>query len=82
LDVEVGRKNIVLGIVLFLVLGVVVGVPLTIDFFGGTLLTPDQYQTVEGGTRLRGVLALLSADVHAGTVHAVPGDRWRERPAT
>ena len=29
--VDVGRKNIVFGVVLFLVLGVVVGVPLTVD---------------------------------------------------
>jgi hypothetical protein len=34
-DVVVGRKNIVAGIVLFLILGVVVGIPLTVDFLGG-----------------------------------------------
>src|SRR5512147_2707668 len=43
-DADVGRKNIVFGIVLFLILGVVVGIPLTIDFFGGSLLAADQYQ--------------------------------------
>jgi membrane protease YdiL (CAAX protease family) len=43
--VEVGRKNIVFGVVLFLVLGVVVGVPLTVDLFGGSMLTDSQYQT-------------------------------------
>lgn len=40
----VGRKNIVGGIVLFLILGVVVGIPLTVDFLGGSLLTSAQYQ--------------------------------------
>lgn len=44
-NADVGRKNILFGIVLFLLLGVVVGIPLTIDFFGGSLLTSDQYQT-------------------------------------
>jgi hypothetical protein len=44
-DVDVGRKNIVLGIVLFLLLGVVVGIPLTIDLLGGSILTSYQYQT-------------------------------------
>lgn len=43
--VDVGRKNIGFGIVLFLILGVVVGIPLTVDLFGGSLLTSAQYQT-------------------------------------
>ena len=43
--VDVGRKNIGFGIVLFLILGVVVGIPLTVDLFGGSMLTGDQYQT-------------------------------------
>jgi hypothetical protein len=43
--VDVGRKNIVFGVVLFLVLGVVVGVPLTVGLFGGSMLTESQYQT-------------------------------------
>ena len=43
-NVDVGRKNICFGIVLFLLLGVVVGTPLTVDMFGGSLLTSDQYQ--------------------------------------
>ena len=43
-DANVGKKNIVFGIVLFLLLGVIVGVPLTINFLGGSLLTSDQYQ--------------------------------------
>jgi len=42
---DVGRKNIGFGIALFLLLGVVVGIPLTIDFFGGTIFTPVEYQT-------------------------------------
>jgi hypothetical protein len=43
--VDVGRKNIVFGVVLFLVLGVMVGVPLTVNLFGGSMLTASQYQT-------------------------------------
>ena len=42
--VDVGKKNVVFGIVLFLILGVVVGIPLTIDFLGGSILASDQYQ--------------------------------------
>jgi hypothetical protein len=41
----VGRKNIAFGIALFLLLGVVVGIPLTINFFGGSVLSDEQYQT-------------------------------------
>jgi len=40
---DVGRKNIGFGLLLFLVLGVAAGIPLTIDLFGGSLLE-DQYQ--------------------------------------
>src|SRR4030043_1187484 len=43
--VEIGRKNIIFGVVLFLVLGVVVGIPLTVGLFGGSMLTQSQYQT-------------------------------------
>ncbi len=43
--VDIGRKNIIFGVVLFLVLGVVVGIPLTVDLFGGSMLTESQYQT-------------------------------------
>ena len=43
--VDVGRKNIVFGVVLFLVLGVLAGIPLTVDLFGGSMLTENQYQT-------------------------------------
>src|SRR5512139_975072 len=42
---DVGKKNVVFGIVLFLILGVVVGIPLTIDFLGGSILASGQYQT-------------------------------------
>jgi hypothetical protein len=42
---DVGKKNVEFGIVLFLLLGVVVGIPLTIDFLGGSILASDQYQT-------------------------------------
>ena len=42
--VDVGRKNIGFGIALFLILGVLVGIPLTVDLFGGSMLTGAQYQ--------------------------------------
>ena len=38
-DDHVGRKNIVFGSALFLIAGVPVGVPLTINLFGGSVLT-------------------------------------------
>jgi hypothetical protein len=44
-DADVGRKNILFGMGLFLILGVVVGIPLTVDLLGGSLLTAAQYQT-------------------------------------
>jgi hypothetical protein len=44
---DVGRKNIGLGIALFLIIGVVVGIPLTVDFLGGSMLTAAQYQTLK-----------------------------------
>lgn len=44
-DAEVGRKNMAFGIAQFLILGVVIGIPLTVDLFGGSMLTSDQYQT-------------------------------------
>ncbi len=43
--VDVGKKNIYFGIVLFLILGVVVGTPLTVGLLGGSMLTESQYQT-------------------------------------
>ncbi len=43
-SVNVGRKNIVFGVALFLALGIVVGAPLTVDLFGGSLLSESQYQ--------------------------------------
>ncbi len=43
--VDVGKKNIIFGIVLFLLLGVLAGIPLTVDLFGGSMLTEGQYQT-------------------------------------
>jgi hypothetical protein len=45
MNAQVGRKNIVFGILLFLILGVLAGIPLTIDLFGGSILSVDQYQT-------------------------------------
>jgi len=43
-DTEVGRKNIGFGMALFLILGVLVGIPLTVDLLGGSMLTASQYQ--------------------------------------
>lgn len=42
-DADVGKKNIAFGIGLFLILGVLVGIPLTVDFLGGSMLTTVQY---------------------------------------
>jgi hypothetical protein len=42
--VQVGKKNIVFGIGLFIILAFGFGVPLTINFLGGSVLTRDQYQ--------------------------------------
>ena len=44
-EIQVGKKNIVFGIVLFILLGIGFGVPLTMNFFGGSILTQTQYQT-------------------------------------
>lgn len=43
--IDVGSKNIIFGIVLFLILGAVVGTPLTVDLFGGSMMSESQYQT-------------------------------------
>jgi len=43
--VDVGKKNIIFSIILFLILGVVVGTPLTVGLLGGSMLTESQYQT-------------------------------------
>jgi hypothetical protein len=44
-EVKIGKKNILFGIGLFILLGFGFGIPLTINFLGGSLLSPDQYQT-------------------------------------
>jgi hypothetical protein len=44
-DIDIGRKNLVFGIALFVILGLIVGIPLTINFFGGSVLADAQYQT-------------------------------------
>jgi hypothetical protein len=43
--IDVGRKNVVFGMALFALLGVVLGIPLTIDFFGGSVLGEATYRT-------------------------------------
>jgi hypothetical protein len=42
---DVGKKNIAIGIALLAVMGMVGGIPLTINFFGGSVLTSEQYLT-------------------------------------
>lgn len=44
-EANVGRKNIVFGAGLFLLLGVLAGIPLTVDFLGGSVLPSGQYET-------------------------------------
>ena len=44
-DAVIGKKNIITGIVLFLIMGVIVGIPLTVNFLGGSMLSGPQYQT-------------------------------------
>ena len=43
-NTDAGRKNIGFGLALFLILGVVVGIPLTVNLLGGSLVTAAQYQ--------------------------------------
>jgi hypothetical protein len=43
--VKVGRKNILFGIGLFILLGFGFGIPLSINLFGGSVLTHEQYQS-------------------------------------
>lgn len=43
-DADVGRKNIAFGAGLFLVMGVLAGIPLTINFLGGSMLSTSEYQ--------------------------------------
>ncbi len=40
---DIGKKNIIFGVALFLILGVVAGIPLTVDFLGGSVLSAAQY---------------------------------------
>ena len=47
-DADVGRKNIGFGMVVFLILGVVVGIPLTVNFMGGSMLTERPIPDLEG----------------------------------
>jgi hypothetical protein len=40
----VGRKNIIFGAFLFLLFALVIGVPLTLDFFGLSVMSSKQYE--------------------------------------
>ncbi len=44
LDTQIGKKNIIFGAFLFLLFALVIGVPLTLNFFGILVLSPEQYQ--------------------------------------
>ena len=44
-EMDVGKRNVAFGIGLFVLMGVGGGIPLTIDFFGGSIFTAEQYQT-------------------------------------
>ena len=44
LDTQIGKKNIVFGAFIFLLFAVVIGVPLTLNFFGIPVLSADQYE--------------------------------------
>jgi hypothetical protein len=41
---DIGRKNIYFGAGLFLLLGLIIGVPLTLSLFGVSVMSDDQYQ--------------------------------------
>lgn len=42
-DTHIGKKNIYFGAGLFLLLGLVIGIPLTLNFFGISVMSDDQY---------------------------------------
>lgn len=44
LDTQIGKKNIIFGALLFLLFALVIGVPLTLNFFGIPVLSAEQYQ--------------------------------------
>lgn len=41
--IRIGRKNIYLGMGLFILLGVLIGIPLTLNFFGIRVMSDEQY---------------------------------------
>ena len=43
-DSPIGRKNIIFGAFLFLLFALAVGIPLTLDFLGASVLSDKQYQ--------------------------------------
>lgn len=44
LDTRIGKKNIIFGVFLFLLFALVIGIPLTLNFFGVRVLTDEQYE--------------------------------------
>ena len=43
-DAQVGKKNIIFGALLFLIFALLIGIPLTLNFFGIPVLSTEQYQ--------------------------------------
>jgi flagellar biosynthesis component FlhA len=43
-DLVVGKKNMLFGAALFLIFGIIIGVPLTLNFFGMSVMSNEQYQ--------------------------------------
>lgn len=43
-EMQAGRKNILFGAFLFLLFAIGMGIPLTINLFGGSALTAEQYE--------------------------------------
>lgn len=41
--IRIGRKNIYLGMGLFILLGILIGIPLTLNFFGIRVMSDEQY---------------------------------------
>lgn len=42
-EIRIGRKNIYLGMGLFILLGILIGIPLTLNFFGIRVMSDEQY---------------------------------------
>lgn len=43
-DTQIGKRNIIFGVLLFLLFALVIGIPLTLNFFGVRVLSDEQYE--------------------------------------